>query len=253
MKRKKKRRFRNSETIPRIKRKSKIKSFSVVPDSVLDRPITEIINIKKKQQAELEQKVCDYSDRIEDENFDGDKYAIYDQMGEDYFYIDEINDELLALGEIRIIYAYKYFEIQLKKLISTAFDDQSIYKLYRWNQIIDYLKLRNITPSNLPYYNEILQLKDANNTFKHSEENDKISYIPEFSDGEDISHLDLEDFYKRIKDAPRKFIEALAEVLEKELFEFDEKKLENLAKPLFDRMDKETAQKFIETFSKLYE
>ena len=71
-----------------------------------------------------------------------DEYEIGDYSGatmEIYF----IEQELKAISEMKIIYAYKHFENKLKFLLSAAYG-VSKNKMFKWEFITEFLKEKNI-------------------------------------------------------------------------------------------------------------
>jgi predicted patatin/cPLA2 family phospholipase len=56
--------------------------------------------------------------------------------------LDMINDEekLLSLVEMKIIYAFKSLEINIKNLLRAAFTLQSTKDFYKWDNLIKFLK-----------------------------------------------------------------------------------------------------------------
>jgi len=91
---------------------------------------------------------------------------------QDDHFIDTIYNEeiLLSLIEMKIIYAFKFLEINIKKLLVASFSLESTKDFYRWDSITKFLKDKNIVPKELKGYKEVSELKDVNNSIKHSSE-----------------------------------------------------------------------------------
>ena len=125
---------------------------------------------------------------------------MYLEVEQHYCLIDNeyIREEIWALIEMKIIYAFKFLEINIKKLIRTSFSGTKTNDFYKWNLLNSFLKSKNIRPENLKGFQEVIQLKDVNNTLKHSEEfNEEIKKrIPEFRNKKSITFSDLNSFYK---------------------------------------------------------
>lgn len=71
-----------------------------------------------------------------------DEYEVGDYSGptmEVYF----LEQELKAISEMKIIYAYKHFENKLKFLLSAAYGI-SKSKMFKWEFITEFLKEKNI-------------------------------------------------------------------------------------------------------------
>ncbi|SFG03339.1 hypothetical protein SAMN04488033_1224 [Salegentibacter agarivorans] len=164
-----------------------------------------------------------------------------------------LEDKLLALSEMNIVYAYKDFEINLKKLISAAYGIE-IKEFYKWDSVTDFLRSKKIRYSELNAYQEINDLRKVNNSIKHSTKHidNKIKSISEFSDLKYMRHYELSAFFKRIKDCPNKFLEALSSEIYRNLYEFNDDRLNKIAELYSLRMDKETATRFMKYLKQKY-
>jgi len=131
-----------------------------------------------------------------------------------------VEAEVFALYELKIMYSYKYFEIQLKQLYKNAFDHFIGNDFYNWDKIKDFYKGENISLSKLKCYNEVDQLRRVNNTLKHSNGRvtKEIKNIKEFKDLEFIKIGHLKNFYERVQEAPKEFTSALASTIYDQLF-----------------------------------
>lgn len=69
-----------------------------------------------------------------------------------------IEDELLVLGEMKIIYAFKYLKINIKKLVSASYSEKNMKELYKWENLVQYLSNKNINISTLNGFKEVNQL-----------------------------------------------------------------------------------------------
>lgn len=177
-------------------------------------------------------------------------------QNEYYYHLDTefIEDKLSALSEMNIVYAFKDFEINIKKLLGAAYGIDA-HEFYKWESILSFLKSKKIKPSELTGYQEINDLRKLNNHIKHSTSqkiNDKITSIPEFKELKYLRHYELTEFFNRIKDFPYTFLYALSTEIYKDLYEFDSNRLKSIAKLFALRMDKESAEIFIDKFKKLY-
>lgn len=168
--------------------------------------------------------------------------------------IEYIKEEIWALVEMKIIYAFKFLEINIKKLIRTGFSETQTKDFYKWDSLNSFLKGKNIKQYKLKGFQEVIQIKDVNNSLKHSGEfNDEIKKrIPEFRDKGNISFNDLNLFYARIKDFPKTYLGELASAIQAELYEFNEQKIDEIANDIACRMEKKDMEILIEAIKLRY-
>ncbi len=104
-------------------------------------------------------------------------------------------------------------------------------------------------------YKEVDQLRNVSNSFKHSgsDKNDSIRNIEEFRSKNYLTYKDLENFYDRVQDSPDILIKSLIQAILNDLFEFDDRKIDDFSESIANRMNKEAAFKFIESLKKHYE
>lgn len=81
---------------------------------------------------------------------------------------------------------------------------------------------------------------------------DKVKKISEFKELKYMGHNELISFFKRVKDFPYKFISELSSEIFKDLYEFDENRLDKIAELYALRMDKKNAEKFIKLLKLKY-
>jgi hypothetical protein len=161
--------------------------------------------------------------------------------------------EMVALMEMKIIYAWKHLEIHIKKLIGAAYPGVDTNDFYRWKSVVTFLKSKDIRPEELDGYHEIVQLQQVNNRAKHTDlPYAKLQSVPEFANQTTLNFEDFEKFYARVKGAPDKFLKALTGVVFRELYHFDDQRIEDVARSLALRMDPEVARKFREVFESMY-
>lgn len=182
-----------------------------------------------------------------------DEYEIGDYSGatmEIYF----MEQELKAISEMKIIYAYKHFENKLKFLLSAAYGI-SKSKMFKWEFITEFLKDKNIDIKKVKCYYEINELRNLNNNLKHSDDirNDtRISIIKEFKKKSFIQYQDILTFYKRIENAPSTFIYSLSDLIYNDLYVFDENRIDIEADKIALRMNETEAKMLIEKLKKKY-
>jgi hypothetical protein len=209
--------------------------------NTFDESVSEVV---RKLQAELNEEIENYIEIQYDPKNTGQTYALD---------IDYLEDKLLALIEMNIVYVYKDFEINLKKLISASYNVNA-KEFYKWENVANFLKSKNIKITDLIGFEEINQLRIVNNSVKHSTSiiDEKVKKISEFVELKYMRHNELIQFYKRTKDFPFKFLCSLSTEIYKDLYEFNDNRLSKIAELYALRMDKETAQKFIELLNTKY-
>jgi hypothetical protein len=221
-------------------------SFEPSADKEIGRLIDEINNLNKKYN---EFDKIQTTDKSEPElmNIEMDKhYCLLD--------IEYIKEEIWALVEMKIIFAFKFLEITIKKLIITSFIGTKTNDFYKWDLLNSFLRSKNIRPENLEGYQEVTQIKDVNNVLKHSGEfPDEIkNRILEFRKKDKITFTELNLFYSRIKPFPKIYIGKLASAIYSELYEFDENKIERIANNIASRMEEKDVDLLINVLKSKY-
>ena len=165
-----------------------------------------------------------------------------------------LENELFSLFEMKIIYAFKHLEINIKQLLTSAYKYDSINRQYKWDSIVQFLNSKEINPKELNFYEEVNQLRYLNNSLKHSDRviDQSLKNINEFKDKISFSYGELELFYNRIKQAPDKFLTSLTSQVFKDLYTFSEDRILGIAKSFGLRMEKNEALQFAEELKKLY-
>ena len=165
-----------------------------------------------------------------------------------------LKDELLAIIEMKIIYVYKLFEINVKTLLVNAYDN-NIKDIFKWERLKYFLKSKGIEIAKLNGYSEVNELRLANNLFKHSGTyaDSSVQNILEFKDKEKLSFNDIDLFYNSVKNYPQILVDAISKSIYNDIYKFDEAKLSKMAFSLALRMDKTNAIKLSEKLLKHYE
>ncbi|MNT10127.1 hypothetical protein D3C72_1449420 [compost metagenome] len=228
----------------------------------LDYPIDKLIKNSKieiekihTENAKLRDMKKNDSDRYNelDEIAQQTGHSLWIQEFENFESIWYLEDELFAMYEMKIIYAFKHLEINMKKLISSAYKDASVNKQFKWENLKQYMNQKNIDVNTIKGYVEVNQLREVNNSLKHS--NDHNVFLKKyFKEGQEsvVTYDVLELFYNKVKNHPNIFLKDLAYKISKDLYEFDEDKITNIAKSLALRMDQATAQKVSEKLLNYY-
>ena len=162
-------------------------------------------------------------------------------------------EELWALLEMKIIYLYKSFEINLKQLFRGAYPNVSTRSFYRWESIVQFLKEKKINISKVSGYTELLEIKNLNNSFKHSnsiEQKIKDNTI-EF-ESENVDYIQLEKWYRRVSIYPKIFLTDLSSKIFDQLYEFNDDKINAINREIVLRMEKSDALSLINKLKKAY-
>jgi hypothetical protein len=153
---------------------------------------------------------------------------------------------------MKIIYAYKDFEIKLKFLISASYQKIDKSKMYKWEFISDFLKSRNIDIKSIDVYSQIEELRNVNNALKHSNILESKVLPKEFKNKKNITYKDTLTFYTRIENSPKKFIIELSNLILNDLYDFNEFRINEIAEKIALRMDKNTAELLIKKVLEKY-
>jgi hypothetical protein len=241
-----------------------IDTFTHGRENILDYPVDKLIQDLKTQVdkaysehnewIDLEQNNPERFRELEEQaNQTG--HSLHAQM---YGYIQDViylEDELFALFEMKIIYAFKHLEINIKQLLFAAYQDDYINRQFKWDSIIQFLNSKQIVAKELNDYDNVNQLRNLNNSLKHSDKaiDQSIKNIPEFKDKGNMHYSDLENFYNRIKKSSNVFLASLISFVFKDLYAFNHERIIEIAKSLALRMDKTVATEFSEELMKHYE
>jgi hypothetical protein len=203
------------------------------------------IIILDNKRKEVSEKINNCS-RIDEEIPTDEEIDLSDDLGGIIWEQQWYDEQLYALNEMRAIYMFKGIEIGMKSLIKMAYPKTNVKGFYHWDNMLTFFLEKGIKLSDLPGYSEIIQLKKLNNNLKHSDvlEGD-TKKIPEFVN-ESILPDDFDVFFKRVEPMTKQFQESVTGEVVKELYEFDDKKLDALSLELYERMEKKDAAKFVE-------
>lgn len=239
--------------------KMSLNTFMFDKENNLDFSIDKTIAISKKEMSKIDSELKELHKSPEhykkiQERYEQSGSSLIEHEHHLLQDIHYLSSELQALLEVKIIYAFKHLEINLKNLIASAFNDLSAKKLYNWNDFVNYLSLKNIMLNQINYYKEVNHLRIVNNELKHSGRirNTEINNIEEFKGKKEFTPADLENFYSRIKVFPSKFLNGLIIEINDNLYNFDEKKLTAIASKIALRMDHKTSNHLIEILKDLY-
>ncbi|HHT9079604.1 TPA: hypothetical protein ACT5CJ_002392 [Flavobacterium psychrophilum] len=197
-------------------------------------------SISQKVILNLEEKLSKIYNDYDDENLNYD--------WDSYFLVKELE----ALSEMKIIYAFKHFETGLKFLINASYNVTDKSKMYKWEFISDFLKSKKIDIKKVKGYSEINELRNVNNSIKHSQILDSKSLPKEFQNKTKIEHTDILNFYKRIEDSPKLFLSNLSDLIFDDLYVFDEKRIDSIAEKFMLRMEQKDIKLLVEKLTEKY-
>lgn len=159
----------------------------------------------------------------------------------------------LAINEMRVLYLFKSLEISLKSLIATAYPSTNIRDLYKWDSIIYFFIQKDIDIKKVDGYKEANELRRLNNNLKHSQDLDAdVMGILEFKNAEFIDSQMIESFLDRIDEKLKSFQRSLIKEVRRDLYDFDEERLNSIAKEYFKRLDKDQANILVTKIRQLY-
>ena len=195
--------------------------------------------VANKLINELEKKLIELRHEIKSD-IKGPGYMKYMDV---YF----LEKRLFAISEMKILYAYKHFEIHLKFLIKASYQEVKESGLYKWQMVEDFLKSKKINPKKLANYVEMRDLRNLNNNIKHARNilDNKTKNILEFQNKKELKYTDLLNFYRRVENSGFKFLKSLSNEIDKDLYEFNDDRLEEISEKLVYRMNSKAINKLI--------
>ena len=242
-------------------KKSSIETFTFILENKFDRSLQDLILSYEEDLNSLKQNRKNI-DNLYLDDFHSNKEII----GDYFFHLQEIEERLKSLIEMKIVYAFKSIEINIKEILFTSFEIENSSSLFQWKSIEMFLKNKNIDLKKIAGYNEVYQLKQANNSIKHSEYFEDKTLKTMFSDeeinefssrpfdtGKMVTYEILLNFYNRIEPYIIIFLESLCDNIYKELYEFNDQKLNDIADKLTLRMEKEDALLLIQKIKQNYQ
>ena len=155
---------------------------------------------------------------------------------------------------MKIIYLYKTLEINLKKLLLSAYnlDQVKVKSFFNFEHIIMFLNEKGIEFKKLDHFKEINLLRKMNNHIKHSSQvfTDKDLINCDFFSLNYYTENELNNFYTNIKKSPRNFIEESQNEIYNDLYIFTEDRIDLLSKELVKRMNNSQINDFIKSLQK---
>ena len=179
-------------------------SFETATNEIIKSFYNDLKTLRFKYD-DLESKISDNYDKRKtyetEEQSDLIDNQLYIESQSEY-----INVYLNSLVEMKLLYLFKSLELSIKYLIGTAYPDTGVKSLFKWENMKDFFKNREMDITTINGYLECVELKKVNNCIKHNGNiNEEIQSIVEFRDQPYLKHEDLEIFYNRIKQKVKMF------------------------------------------------
>lgn len=106
---------------------------------------------------------------------------------------------------------------------------------------------KSISIKKLEGYTDVINLKDLNNSLKHSGViSDHIKQIKEFNNSADYDFVNLINFYECLKSIVPEFLSGVSNEIKNDLFNFSEEKIIEIADEYKLRMNEDNLKSFIE-------
>lgn len=129
-----------------------------------------------------------------------------------------LEQQMAVIAEMRLVYLYKSFEIELKKLLKSAYN-ASARALSSADDQIAFLKTKGLYARRIAGFAEVNELRTIVNNIKHGTElNAKAKRIPEFANSVHVIYDQGTIFYKRVAPMVNKHIEVISEQVFKTLY-----------------------------------
>lgn len=196
--------------------------------------LKEKIKITEEKFEELNTKIYDDKPYVSSPELD----LLIDEACYHEANIESFWQHLYSLNEMRIIYLFKNLEISIKSIIKNAYPNTNTKDFFKWHSLIAFLEEKNIPVTTIEGYTDAIQLKDVNNVLKHSDSIPQhIVKVSEFVSG--FNSDGLEKFAQRIRPRVELFRQKLSAEIAKERYDFDESRIETVAKEYHFRMNNE--------------
>lgn len=238
----------------RANRISHIQNISEIDFNVFQDAVSKSENDLLKEISKAEFESSELSSKISDFGKDNngiptlEDLEIIDEL-QDYYIDRHIYTEYLTvLSEMKIVYLYKTLEINMKTLIKNAYPNVNTKGLYQWENMVSFFNSINIKISDLPGYQEAIELRKVNNCIKHADLlSDEVKKISEFSSLEYFNSESITCFYTRINIRIKDFFKELSNQVILDLYDFNQARIEKLCDDYSNRMDNDTLKIFVES------
>lgn len=158
-----------------------------------------------------------------------------------------INGYLDSLIEMKVVYLFKSLEITIKYFIKTAYPAIDVKSFFKWENIKEFFRGKDIDISTITGYPQCVELKKINNCIKHNSViNEEIRSIAEFAGQSYLHHEQLQDFYHRVSGSVKNFCYDLKEKIKEDLYTFSDERIDLLATDFHERMDDRALLLFID-------
>ena len=122
-----------------------------------------------------------------------------------------LEQQMAVIAEMRLVYLYKSYEVDLKRILAGAYPDD-LKNLHYWNEQSAFLLSKGIKLKKITGHMETDELRIIVNNIKHGTELDnKAKAIPEFANSEAVTYQTGTGFYKRVEPLVNKYIEEVSQ------------------------------------------
>ncbi|WP_125563643.1 hypothetical protein [Pseudoalteromonas rubra] len=235
-------------------KKSEILAVARRFDAVYGQAAQESIGTIKSQLIEAKEKLemssSQYHEIMEREGYpmqpSEDAMELVGRQAEYYYDTHILEEQLLSLVEMKVVSLFKNFEIVQKELISISYEQVNTRDLCLWDNVKAFFNSNGIHYGRIKGYDFVNQLRIVNNNIKHSSlidaETQKMK-IKEFQGLESFTYQSLDSFYNRIFKKTGEFLVALAESVVENLYDYDDRRLNEIVDEYAETMNVDTLKK----------
>jgi hypothetical protein len=124
-------------------------------------------------------------------------------------YVDDqifLEQQMAVIAEMRLVYLYKSYEVELKKILLTAYPGERS-KFAKWEKLNGFIVSKGIFPDQIDGYSELDELREVVNSIKHAAElGKKVTAISEFRNSKQIVYHNGTLFYNRVEPMVNQYI-----------------------------------------------
>jgi hypothetical protein len=122
-----------------------------------------------------------------------------------------LQQQMAVIAEMRLVYLYKSYEIELKRIIAEAYAEE-VADSYKWDEQLKFLRSKQIYLKKIPGYSATNELRIIVNNIKHGTELDRqAKAIPEFKNTQAVVYQTGTNFYDRIEPLVNRYVEIISE------------------------------------------
>jgi len=239
-------------------------------DSDRDYLITDLINVADRDFKYFEKAVAPAIDEMYrklefqeteaknfiDKNFrdeDGNIIPYHlSELGHHYTDRRHLENQLLSLIEMKVVYFFKSLENSIKDLMKLAYPDHYVPETYKFHNVSKFFDFKGIKLSELKGYKEFDKIRIQNNSIKHRTSPDS-DFLITIDGHNSYTYETLENVYNENKDGAVLFIDSLKDIICDDLFMYSDERIKTIADGLAFKMRKEPLDKLIIELQKLSE